>query len=115
MACNVAPLCLFWTIRKDRNIRVFENVGLSNQELKFSFLCDLLEWSKQGLEQKPLSMLILSIGSVTNKGRISCFFLWCAVVYFLCIWHSTFWLFNQYCSFAHQKVRKLNNISNSNN
>ena len=69
MACNVAPLCLFWTIRKDMNIKVFENVGLSNQELKFSFLCDLLEWSKQGLEQKPLSMMILSIGSVTNKGK----------------------------------------------
>ena len=49
---HVAPFCLFWTIRKERNRRAFQNVELLDQELKFSFLCNLLEWSKGGLGQE---------------------------------------------------------------
>ena len=37
MAWNVTPLCLFWIIWKEKNRRAFENVQLSNEELKFSF------------------------------------------------------------------------------
>ena len=36
-AWNVTPLCLFWIIWKEKNRRAFENVQLSNEELKFSF------------------------------------------------------------------------------
>ena len=41
-AWNVASLCFFWTILKERNRRAFENVELLDQELKFSFLFNLL-------------------------------------------------------------------------
>ena len=55
-AWDVAPLCLFWAIWKERNRKAFENVELSNQELKSSFLRNFLEWTK-GLGLEPLSMI----------------------------------------------------------
>ena len=45
---EVAPLCLFWTVWKDRNIKAFENIELSEQELKFSFLCNFFELDQRG-------------------------------------------------------------------
>ena len=56
-AWNVTPLCLFWIIWKERNRRAFENVQLSNEELKFSFLCNFLEWSKGGLGQESFFLI----------------------------------------------------------
>ena len=56
-ACNVAPLSPFWTVWKERNKRVFENVELSDQVLKFSFLCNFLIWTKGGLRVDSLFMI----------------------------------------------------------
>lgn len=56
-AWNVAPLCLFWTICKERNKRAFENVELLDQELKFTFPCNFLEWFKGGLRQESFSVI----------------------------------------------------------
>ena len=56
-AWNVAPFCLFWAIWKERNRRAFEDAGLSNQELKFYFLCNFLEWTKGGLGFESSSMI----------------------------------------------------------
>ena len=52
---NVAPLCLLCTIWKERNKRAFENVELSNQEVKFSFMCNFLGWTKGGIGQESFS------------------------------------------------------------
>ena len=40
---KVAPLCLFWTVWKERNMLAFENEDFSIQRLKYSFVCNL--WS----------------------------------------------------------------------
>ena len=42
---RAAPLCLFWTIWKERNRIVFDNEALSTQRLKNSFVCNLLSWA----------------------------------------------------------------------
>ncbi len=38
------PLCLMWTIRRERNQWTFEGVERSNVELKRIFLLSLYEW-----------------------------------------------------------------------
>ena len=40
----VAPLCLFWTLWKERNRASFEN-ETSIHRLKFTFLCTLWSWA----------------------------------------------------------------------
>ena len=45
-AWRTAPLCLFWTVWKERNDRVFDNKELSNKGIKLAFLCNLWAWSK---------------------------------------------------------------------
>ena len=55
-ARNVAPLCLFWTIWKEGNRRAFDNVEPSDQELKFSFLCNFVKRTR-GLGQESFSMI----------------------------------------------------------
>ena len=39
------------------NRRAFDNVELLDQEVKFSFLCNFLEWTKGGLGQEFFSMI----------------------------------------------------------
>ena len=54
---RAAPLCLFWTIWKERNRIVFYNEALSIQRLKISFVCNLFSWSKTCLDGKPCSLI----------------------------------------------------------
>ena len=83
---NVCHLCLFWTIWKEINGRAFENVGLSYWELKFSFLCNFLKWTKRGLGLRSCPCFIVLIGWVGS----SCFFIQKTLVYFLCTSCSPF-------------------------
>ena len=46
---KVAPLCIFWSVRKERNNIDFENRDLSIQRLKKSFACRLWNWFKGSL------------------------------------------------------------------
>ena len=41
---KVVPLCLFWTIWKERNRRAFKDKGYSLQGLKQMFLYNLWDW-----------------------------------------------------------------------
>ena len=43
---QAALLCLFWTVWKERNNRVFDNKELSDQGIKLVLLCNLWVWSK---------------------------------------------------------------------
>ena len=43
---RAALLCLFWTVWKERNNRVFDNKELSDQGIKLVLLCNLWVWSK---------------------------------------------------------------------
>ena len=54
---RTTPLCLFWTIWKERNRRYFKNVELSIQRLKFLFLCNLLSWSNLFIENTTLFLV----------------------------------------------------------
>ena len=42
----VAPLCLLWMVKKERNNRAFDNKELSDKGIKLAFLCNLWAWSK---------------------------------------------------------------------
>ena len=54
---RAAPLCLFWTVWKERNRIVFYNEALSIQRLKNSFVCNLFSWSKSCLDGEPRSLI----------------------------------------------------------
>ena len=41
-----APLCLFWTLWKERNMATFENKTPSVHRLKSTFMCILWSWAK---------------------------------------------------------------------
>ena len=53
---RAAPLCLFWTVWKERNRIVFENEVLSIQRLKNSFLCNLSSWANSSIVEGPFSL-----------------------------------------------------------
>ena len=44
-AWRAAPLCLFWTVWKERNVIVFDYEVLSIQRMKNSFVCNLFSWA----------------------------------------------------------------------
>ena len=43
-AWNAAPLCLFWTLWKERNRRIFEDIELADQAILRSFLYMFSDW-----------------------------------------------------------------------
>ena len=42
---NLIHLCLMWTIWRERNRRIFENVECTSSQIKASFISFLYEWS----------------------------------------------------------------------
>ena len=71
---RAAPLCLFWTVWKERNMIAFNNEVLSIQRMKNSFVCNLFSWAKSYLDGGPRSLfnpvhyLTLLFGWVLVKG-----------------------------------------------
>ena len=53
---QAAPLCLFWTVWKERNRIVFDNEVLVVQRLKNSFICNLFSWAKSSIVVGPLTL-----------------------------------------------------------
>ena len=51
------PLCLFWTIWRERNRVVFEDVLLSAQRMKNSLVCALWSWSKTDTHTQALNII----------------------------------------------------------
>ena len=54
---RAAPLCLFWTMWKERNRIALDNEALSIQRLKTSFVCNLSSWTKSCLDGEPHSLI----------------------------------------------------------
>ncbi|KAJ9705268.1 hypothetical protein PVL29_003364 [Vitis rotundifolia] len=54
---KVAPLCLFWTIWKERNRITFENEEFLVQKLKISFICNYWSWAKLFIDVGLLSLI----------------------------------------------------------
>ena len=53
---RVTPLCIFWTIWKERNHRVFDNEERLDLYLKNSFLSNLFTWVKMYIEIDFMSL-----------------------------------------------------------
>ena len=51
------PLCLFWSVWKERNMIAFENEDLLIQRMKYSFVCNLWSWSKLCIKVGPLPLI----------------------------------------------------------
>ena len=56
-AWRAAPLCLMWTLWKERNERLFNDTERSDQALKLSFLYTSLNWGRVYLEDHSLSLI----------------------------------------------------------
>ena len=51
------PLCLFWSVWKERNIIAFENEEFSIQRMNFFFVCNLWSWSKSCIDEELLPLI----------------------------------------------------------
>ena len=56
-AWMIAPLCLFWTVWKERNKIVFDNEELLIQRMKNSFVCNFWSWTKLFINDDPLFLI----------------------------------------------------------
>ena len=54
---RTTPLCLVWTVWKERNRIVFDNEVLLIQRMKNSFVCNLFSWAKSSIVVGPLSLI----------------------------------------------------------
>ena len=74
---NLIPLCLMWTVWRERNLRTFEDLSSSPDQLLGTFVTSLFDWS-----------------------RIWGFTTAVTVTEFVDSWHSaSFWCFPLYCCF----------------
>ena len=51
------PLCIFWTVWKERNRIVFRGGSLDIQKIKYSFVCNLWSWAKVYIGEESYSLL----------------------------------------------------------
>ena len=56
-AWQMASLCIFWSVWKERNRLAFGNEELSLQRLKNSFVCNLWSWVRVSLVESPSSLV----------------------------------------------------------
>ena len=56
-AWQMAPLCIFWSVWKERNLLAFGNEVLSLQRLKHSFVCNLWSWVRVFIVSSPRSLV----------------------------------------------------------
>ena len=56
-AWRTAPLCLMWTLWKERNGRAFNDVEWADQTIKYSFLYNFVNWARVSIEDHILSMV----------------------------------------------------------
>ncbi|WJZ87793.1 hypothetical protein VitviT2T_007145 [Vitis vinifera] len=54
---NSIPLCIFWTVWKERNRIVFRGGSLDIQKFKNSFVCNLWGWAKVYIGEETYSLL----------------------------------------------------------
>ena len=54
---QMASLCIFWTLWKERNMLAFGNEELSLQRLKNSFVCNFWFWVRVSIVLSPSSLV----------------------------------------------------------
>ena len=53
----MAPLRIFWSVWKERNLLAFRNEEFSLQRLKYSFVCNLWSWVRVFIVLSPSSLV----------------------------------------------------------
>ena len=71
-AWRVVPICLMWTLWKERNERAFNDIERSNQALKHSFLYTLVNWVRVFIDDHTLSMIDFIKWLYTARGKVFC-------------------------------------------
>ena len=56
-AWMTAPLCLIWTVWKERNRIAFDNEELSIQRMKNYFVCNFFSWTNLFIDEGLLSLI----------------------------------------------------------
>ena len=56
-AWQMTPLCIFWSIWKERNLLAFGNEELLLQRLKYSFVCNIWFWVRVSIVSSPFSLV----------------------------------------------------------
>ena len=56
-AWQMTPLCIFWSVWKERNLLAFGNEELSLHRLKYSFVCNLWSWVRASVVLSPSSLV----------------------------------------------------------
>ncbi|RVW16810.1 putative ribonuclease H protein [Vitis vinifera] len=56
-AWRAAPLCLMWTIWRERNRRAFDDMEKNDQDIKSIFLYTFVNWARVYIEEHTLSLI----------------------------------------------------------
>ena len=56
-ARRVAPLCLMWTLWKERNGRAFNNIERFDQSIKSLFMYTFVNWGRVYIENHTISII----------------------------------------------------------
>ena len=56
-AWQMTPLCIFWSVWKERNLLAFGNEVLSLQRLKHSYVCNMWSWVRVFIVLSPRSLV----------------------------------------------------------
>ena len=71
---QAGPLCIFWTVWKERNLLSFDNEELSIQRLKNSFVCNLWSWFRVSVDMNHFSLVSFMVRLIVRAGDVFCFF-----------------------------------------
>ena len=53
----MTPLCIFWSVSKERNLLAFRSEEFSLQRLKYSFVCNFWSWVRVFIVLSPSSLV----------------------------------------------------------
>ena len=84
---NMVPICLMWTIWKERNQRTFEDVCHLDYQILESFTSTLFEWSRTWGCTSSSSLMEFSSSLYLISHDVN---LWSVSVHTLCTLHSYF-------------------------
>ena len=56
-AWRVAPICLIWTIWKERNRRALDDIERNDQDIKSIFLYTFVNWARVYIEEHTLYLI----------------------------------------------------------
>ena len=73
-AWMTAPLCLIWTVWKERNRIAFDNEELSIQRMKNYFVCNFCSWTKLFIDEGLLSLINFVDWLGSKRGRVRFWF-----------------------------------------